>query len=173
MNNLLYLHGLYAVPMPEKLDALAHKARHVFAPKLDYFEHPDLYGWLLEEIDIYKIDYIVGSSAGGLMGYWLAKQKGLRALLFNPALSKVELRPDILRHTAHIPARDDYFFDIILGEQDDVISPESTRDYLAMHEAPAQYKVHALPALGHRIDLQTFAWALDTALGDSFTAQQP
>lgn len=157
--NLLYLHGLYSRPVPDKVAILAQKATQVIAPQLDYFTHPDLFGWLLEEMKVHQIDYIVGSSAGGLMAYWLGRKTGCKALLFNPALLRTALRPDILQHTQTLPAQRDYFFEVILGGKDDTIPPQTTLDFLAEHDLSTHYKVHFLPDLEHKIDLATFLWA--------------
>lgn len=158
--NLLYLHGLYSYPMPEKMDLLEQKAQNIFGPKLDYFTHPDLFGWLLEEMELRKIDYIVGSSAGGLMGYWLARQTGCNALLFNPALAKLDMRADILQHTQGEEAGKPYFIEVILGGKDDTIPPQTTIDFLAMNDKPEHYHIHFLPELEHKIDLKTFEWGV-------------
>jgi hypothetical protein len=159
--NLLYLHGLYSHPVPDKIALLAKKATQVVAPQLDYFNHPDLFGWLLEEMTKHQVDYLVGSSAGGLMAYWLGRVTGCKALLFNPALNRTDMRPDILKHTKTLLDNSRYFFDIIIGEQDDTIPPQSTLDFLELNDSPAHYKLHTLPALGHKIDLETFAWATE------------
>jgi len=157
--NLLYLHGLMGHPTPEKMAVLAEKATTVIAPQLDYYEHPDLFGWLLDELTLHKIDYIVGSSAGGLMGYWLARRIGCKALLFNPALEKMSMRPDILKHMADFVPTKPAFYDIVIGQKDDTIIPQTTIDFLQKNAEPTNYTLHFFPDLGHKIDLETFALA--------------
>lgn len=161
IKNLMYLHGLMGHPTPEKMNLLAPKTNTLYYPTLDYFNHPNLFGWLLEEVKKREIDYIVGSSAGGLMGYWLAKHTGCNALLFNPALAKFELRRDIAKYKTNLddlPAKS-YFLDIVIGEKDDTIIPQTTLDFLEKNENPQNYRLHFRTDLGHRIDIDTFAWA--------------
>ncbi len=157
---MLYLHGLMGYPTPEKMSLLAPKAENLYYPSLDYFNHPDLFGWLLGEVADKKIDYIVGSSAGGLMAYWLARRVGCKALLFNPALAKFSVRADITQHmTGYLPTQP-FFYDIVIGTEDDTIVPQTTFDFLATHDLPAHYQLHIREGLGHRIDIDTFSWAV-------------
>ncbi|MEO1655791.1 MAG: YqiA/YcfP family alpha/beta fold hydrolase, partial [Bacteroidota bacterium] len=97
-----------------------------------------------------------GSSAGGLMAYWLARYLDCKALLFNPALNFFKLRPDLQEWVADAPQNGNFYYHIVLGEKDDVVDPAQTLNYLEEKENQATYEIHPYPELGHRIDLDTF-----------------
>ncbi|GAB4395342.1 MAG: hypothetical protein OHK0053_02320 [Microscillaceae bacterium] len=157
--HLLYLHGLHARPHTDKVAYLAKYASRVSAPHLDYFQNEVLFSDLLGFCREEAVQVLVGSSAGGLMAYWLGQHLGLPALLFNPALMYRAMRSDIIEPAQ---AASDTFYYVVLGEQDEVIKPETTRRWLEVKSHPKNYCLDIRPALGHQIDLNTFQEAVDT-----------
>ena len=158
---IMYLHGLYSSPQADKVAILTAKCEVLLAPQLDYFEHPDLFGYIIGEAQASGIDFVVGSSAGGLMGYYLAQVLGIKALLFNPAIAKMNLRPDIVKHKAADFTKKSYFCQLVLGAKDETIVPQTTLDYLATHDVASNYAYHILPELEHKIPLDVFGWAVE------------
>lgn len=84
MKTLLYLHGLNSCLHDDRREALQSYDVEILAPSIDYEGTPDLLNIFVEK---YKsVDLIVGSSAGGLLGYYLSGILQIPAILFNPAL---------------------------------------------------------------------------------------
>ncbi len=164
MINLIYIHGLYSSPRMDKLAVLERFSDRLFAPYLDYEQDASIFPDLLNTCKKQAINYIVGSSAGGLMGYWLAKHLGCNALLFNPALKSFHKRPDIF--SPNDIKQSSYFLNIILGAKDDLILPHTTQHYLAIHEKAERYLLDWQEELGHTIDLETFKMVCEKYLPD-------
>ncbi|WP_154656974.1 YqiA/YcfP family alpha/beta fold hydrolase [Hugenholtzia roseola] len=156
---VLYIHGLDANPSAEKVEILKqYFGEQVFAPQLAYRQNlntfQDLKSFLEEKMKNNPVPtFIVGSSAGGLMGYWLAKHLGLSALLFNPALAYLSVFQTIDKEIKQILP---FWVYLVIGEQDEVITPDSTYDFLQNNENPAYYTIKKIENLGHRIDIETF-----------------
>lgn len=157
--NIIYIHGLMAVPSPDKMNILSKYASNLLAPQIDYLNNDKVFLDLLAMGNQQKIDVIVGSSAGGLMGYWLAKHWGCKALLFNPALAKLpqyKQRTDIFAppvvNFGDIVAP----YHIVLGALDEVVLPNETIDFLTKNENPAHYTLEKIDTLAHRIPLEVF-----------------
>ncbi|HAS40841.1 MAG TPA: hypothetical protein DCS93_10195 [Microscillaceae bacterium] len=152
--NLLYIHGLDSNPRPDKVAILEGIATNVWAPQLNYRENNNVFGELLSEAIRQDIHFIVGSSAGGFMGYWLSKHLNCNALLYNPALAFQSVIQQI------VPVEETQAYQgrcqIILGRQDNIIPPQSTIDYLQKNDPSAHYQIEIVEGLGHQIDLDTF-----------------
>ena len=154
--NLLYIHGLDSSPRPDKVAVLQTLATKVWAPQLDYRNNNNVFSELLKLAKSEQINFIVGSSAGGFMGYWLTRHLDCRALLYNPALAF----QSIIQQIAPLEEKQLHqaFYQIILGKQDDIISPQSTLDYLKEHDQPDNYQIETIQDLGHQIDMNTFEY---------------
>jgi predicted esterase YcpF (UPF0227 family) len=85
--NCLYIHGLDSSPLKEKLDILKGAGMNVFALHIDYRNQKNSYDLLENFAKKNEINFIVGSSLGGYIGFWLAEQLGIPCLLLNPALA--------------------------------------------------------------------------------------
>jgi len=109
-----------------------------------------------------KVKFIIGSSLGGYLGYWLAEDLGLPCLLFNPAMnyddvfySKIPTIED-----PKCPAR--Y---IVLGARDKTLKPKDTLKFLkANQREDLIQQTITCEWLGHQIDFKTFdqmvSWAV-------------
>ena len=160
MLNIIYLHGLESSPRPDKMAVLEALGDTLFAPQLDYFGNVSLFVEILEQSQNRAINFVVGSSAGGLMGYWLAKHLQCNSLLFNPALNYLGQRPDIFPPEGSL--LNQFFHQkLILGGKDAVINYHKTLKYLQESEASQNYSYEILPNLAHSIDLETFTWACE------------
>lgn len=160
MLNIIYLHGLESTPRPDKMEILEKLGDALFAPELDYFGNVSLFVEILEQSQNRKINFVVGSSAGGLLGFWLAKHLQCNSLLFNPALNYLAQRPDIFPPENLFTKRDFHQY-LILGQKDQVINHHKTLTYLKETEATKNYSYEILPNLAHTIDLEIFAWACE------------
>ncbi|MDO4881089.1 MAG: YqiA/YcfP family alpha/beta fold hydrolase [Capnocytophaga sp.] len=150
MIKVLYLHGLDSFLQEDRREVLSQYCQ-IEAPVLDYLHSTGLFEQLLEK---YKdITAIIGSSAGGLIAYYLAQKLQKPCLLFNPALS----------HHSQMPFP--HFFDknytqymqIVLGRQDEVISYEVSLKILLNDLSEKQdAEVHLINKMQHSYPISIF-----------------
>ncbi len=164
MINLMYIHGLHSQPRLDKIAILERYSDSLFAPHLDYENNANLFSYLLEEAREREINFVVGSSAGGLMGYWLGRYLGCTTILFNPALAFFQQRGDLHEIADLAPQDTHYYHQIVIGAKDDVVDPQSTVAYLEAQESEQNYRYEIRENLGHRIDIETFAYACEQYL---------
>ena len=143
--NIIYLHGLESKQGGPKVDFLSSKG-FVYAPSINYetLNYNDFYD-LLHFIG--EDDLIIGSSAGGYLADIIASHKGCNAILFNPALHSrsIKIDPEI-RYGYHYSHKV-----VILGEEDSVINPITTKAMLDGTEV-----VEVVKEMGHQIPLDIF-----------------
>jgi predicted esterase YcpF (UPF0227 family) len=146
---ILYLHGLLSSNQSPKVDWLK-KQHTVINPKLDYKNNGNTIFSELESIIIdNEVNFIVGSSMGGYLGYHLGNKLNVPTLLFNPSLApnKIEkpkvcyVKNETVLHT------------VILGEYDEVVSYQNTLNYLMKVNANLDYR---LMKIGHRTPFEVF-----------------
>jgi len=153
---ILYIHGLDSRPNPERISALEAVGHEVIAPDIDYRTQPQTYDRLRKMAREESIGFIVGSSLGGLMGYWLSRELGHPCLLFNPALY-------VSREEVFIDMQQDRGCEerwVVLGDEDDVVNPDESWAILQeeAHTALRQFVIRQ-QGLGHQIDRDTFVAA--------------
>lgn len=152
--NCLYIHGLDSSPLKEKLDILKTVGMVVFALHIDYRNQKNSYDLLLNFARKNQINFIIGSSLGGYLGFWLAEQLGLPCLLFNPALAYRSIDNVLVPPigASYCPLRI-----MVLGKQDDVVLPNTTIEWLeAFPRSNTIEKIFECHWLAHGIDLSTF-----------------
>lgn len=150
---ILYLHGLESPQGGEKVDFLATKS-FVHAPDLDY-TRADIFDFLIKTVNEFKPDYIIGSSMGGYSAFILGALYKIPVLAFNPALHSRTLEPafpDFVKE--HFPSE----FTVVLGEQDTVIAPNKTLDWLKDHVKDRWVKsdIQTVKTMGHRVPFSDF-----------------
>jgi len=153
MKKILYLHGLESGQGGPKVDFLS-KENYVFAPTMDY-TRKGLFTEIVQKVEEFDPDVIVGSSMGGYFGYMLAGLFKKKAVLYNPALHSRIFEPNVPSFAKkHIP--DDFV--VVLGDEDTVIPPNKTLDYLKDHlgQHVVSPKIERVKTMGHRVDLQVF-----------------
>ena len=157
MKNILYIHGLDSFPKPERLEILNRQSQ-THALHLDYQADTKSYQKLSDLIKSSSIDGIVGSSLGGLIGFWLSEAFTLPCLLFNPSLNAV-IPPSygIIQHYDNCPKRI-----IVLGQQDQVVNPWQTLDFLKDHPNDnCQQEILMNSKMGHEIPINYFKRYVD------------
>lgn len=111
----LYIHGLGAEINDEVKSALSDYK--LLYPQINYDGTTEPYYQCLKLIDENQIDFIIGHSIGGVMAYWLAKEKNIPALLLCPAFGDaytVYVSKSIKRNTPDMMA--------IIGTKDNEIN---------------------------------------------------
>ncbi len=148
--NILYIHGLNSAPNLERLKLLEAQGHQTYALHLDYENEPNTFEILKEYAIEHKIDFIIGSSAGGYIGYWLGQLLNIPQLLFNPAVAKRFIEYDV-------PYKINENFDlkswVVLGMRDDIVPYEGSLNFF---EGKANRRIIVCEWLAHRIDFQTF-----------------
>ena len=147
---ILYLHGLDSFLQEDRREVLLEYAQ-IEAPVLDYLNAPNLFQQLINE---YKdVNAIIGSSAGGLIAYYLAQKLDKHCLLFNPALC----------HYSKMPFP--HFFDknylkymqIVLGKQDEVIPYEESLKIISNDISEKQnIELHIINQMKHSYPISIF-----------------
>ena len=147
---ILFLHGLESSNKGEKVDFLKEQAE-VLAPKIDYQDEA-LEEKLMYIVENFRPDFIIGSSMGGYVGMLLANKYGIKNLLYNPAIHSRSIEPKLNRLNIIDP---NHFvdFNIVLGNQDDVIDPNVTESMLL--DAEVVCEIDRVD-MGHRIDYDVF-----------------
>ena len=147
MKKIVYLHGLESDPGGPKVSFLAEKGM-VYAPAMDY-ETLDLHEF------IYTLgvpDLIIGSSMGGYIADIIGSRLGVDVLLFNPALHSREIYFDFDGGVGYGGL--DYKRTIVLGTEDDVINPETTKKLWPIYDNSANFE--EIEGMGHRTPLDVF-----------------
>lgn len=150
----LYIHGLDSFPVPTKKQIMKDAGLSVVALHINYREQLAVYETLKDTAIRKKVKFIIGSSLGGYLAYWLAEDLGLPCLLFNPAM----IYDDVFY--SKIPTIDDpkctsrY---VVLGAKDKSLKPKDTLKFLKKHNrGNLNQQVVTCDWLGHQIDFKTF-----------------
>ncbi len=160
----LYIHGLDSYPVPEKNQIMKDTGLTVVALHINYREKLGVYETLKDTAIRKKVKFIIGSSLGGYLGYWIAEDLGLPCLLFNPAM----IYDDVFY--SKIPAIEDpkcpsrY---VVLGAKDKTLKPKDTIKFLkANKREDLNQQTITCEWLGHQIDYKTFDemvnWAVNS-----------
>ncbi len=145
--NILYLHGYNSVNINSRTEWLSTKG-NLTNPLMDYHNYVESYQYLDKIVVKNKIDIIVGSSLGGLLGFYLANYHNLKTVLLNPALIMGNvLRPD----NRQLATQAKHF--ISLGKHDDVIPPHTTKAVLK--EVKSNYFIKEYN-IGHKTTFDVF-----------------
>ena len=147
---ILFLHGLESSNKGKKVNFLKEQAE-VLAPKIDYQDEA-LEEKLMYIVENFRPDFIIGSSMGGYVGMLLANRYGIKNLLYTPAIHSRSIEPKLNRLNIIDP---NYFvdFNIVLGNQDNVIDPNVTESMLLDAEVVCEIE---RVDMGHRIDYDVF-----------------
>lgn len=124
----LYIHGFQSSPVPAKVQALEEIFGEVIAPHIDWEDEARRKGLFNELDQLIKnegVTHVIGSSMGGQMAFYLGTHNSIDTLCFNPAFG---IRYNDLGYELN---KD---FDcnvlIVLGQDDDVVDPERTLEFL-------------------------------------------
>ncbi|RLD83223.1 MAG: hypothetical protein DRJ07_07055 [Bacteroidetes bacterium] len=149
----VYIHGLDSEPLPGKMEIMKQAGLEVSALHLNYRENNNVYTELKELILDKKVEFIIGSSFGGMLGYWLSEELGIPSLLFNPAMVFQSVQVDLPKiQSFNCPMRI-----VVLGEQDDVVDPVKNKQFFfSKQRKDLTQKVLSCSWLGHSIDFQTY-----------------
>jgi hypothetical protein len=160
---ILYLHGLESKLSDTKRTVLEEFGK-VIAPDLDYKNNTEMFDFIMKTYKKEAIDCIIGSSMGGFMGYYVALELGIPALLFNPALPIRSINQVVPKNIA---PKENQRFSIILGSQDETVAAISNLKYFAQNLLPTiHFQIKIRPDLAHQIPLEIFEEECGAFLGN-------
>jgi hypothetical protein len=151
--NCLYIHGLHSDVNRDKVDIMAKYFDKVVARHIIYSREHNAYDMLREMCRDEGVNFIIGSSFGGYLGFYLSRELQLPSVLFNPALLFREQDNTYIKTPSQDPSPFSLF---VIGELDDVIPPASTEQIIRENDVEDNIHVVKCSWLGHRIDLGTF-----------------
>lgn len=148
----LYIHGLDSSPKEDKIAVLKSIGLEVVALHIDYrTEKEESYKQLKEFALENNVEFIIGSSMGGMWGFYLSEYLGVPCLLFNPAMhfSKFEIKHP--QRSGVCPLRF-----VVLGDQDESVDPVRNHNYFTtLPSHGTQQRIVRCHWLEHRISVAT------------------
>lgn len=150
----LYIHGLDSFPVPQKIQVLKDAGIEVFALTIDYRKEEKAYQILERYALENDINFIIGSSFGGYLGFWLSEKLGIPCLLFNPALAFRSIDTSLV---PTIEERNCPLRMMVLGIMDETVHPNLTLEWLNnFSKGTTEEKIITCHWLAHHIDIHTF-----------------
>ncbi|AWL79126.1 YqiA/YcfP family alpha/beta fold hydrolase [Capnocytophaga canimorsus] len=147
---ILYLHGLDSFLQDDRRAVLQQYAT-IYAPVLDYKNTPNLFEKLQEMY--HDVDAIIGSSAGGLVTYYLAQALQKPCLLFNPALTFRSEMPIATRFNRSYTQ----YMQIVIGLQDEVLPSWQSLELLRNDISENQnIEIHLINKMSHSYPIDIF-----------------
>ncbi len=158
-----YLHGYQGFVTDEKreyLDSLGD----CFAPTIDYDNAPTLVQDLMEQFTKEPIDFIAGTSLGGMLSYYLGLMLNVPVLMFNPAVIAIErLKPFLPEQLLKAVTNQRNL--IFTGLKDDVVEPQFQIDFVEnLKQQNANIEQIFYVDMTHLVTLQEFKKAFETFL---------
>lgn len=117
-----YLHGYQGFVTDEKRVYL-NELGDCYAPTIDYDNAPTLIQDLVAQFTKEPIEFIAGTSLGGMISYYLGLILNVPVLMFNPAVIAIErLKPFLSDELLNaVPQKQNMVF---TGLKDDVVEPK-------------------------------------------------
>ncbi len=165
----IYIHGLDSSPNLAKIDAMEKAGFETFALHLNYRDQADAYQILKEKIISEQIEFVVGSSMGGYLAYWLGADLGLPCLLLNPAMtfdySGKLIVPKLSEDNCP-------FRLVVIGAKDDVVDPTDSAAFFEKLSGKHYQRVIIANWMPHVVDNNSFNEFINWAKFSYFNQQQ-
>ena len=118
----IYLHGYQGYVTDEK-KAFLNQFGDVYAPNIEYDNNPNVLFELYDEFKDQKLDFVSGTSLGGILVYHLALLLDLPCLLLNPAVTAMEQVKDFIPKEAFTIEPSKKIL-VLVGMKDSIVNPE-------------------------------------------------
>lgn len=160
--NAIWMHGMGGKPNQEKIALMETYGLKMHALHLDYSREPQRFEILRDYCKEHQIEFLVGSSFGGFLGFWLSEELGLPCLLLNPAVSlrgKRKTKPNLNQEISKLCL-------VAVGGLDDKIDPQRTLKFMEKDKREGKTILTKLyPNENHGFTMETFEeiliWALE------------
>jgi len=126
---ILYLHGLESKGLSDEKERMI---RDAFEQKV--MIHKPVYDYSRTSFDVIEEmactinpDLIIGSSLGGKLAFVISQLQNSKAIMFNPAIAKMEL-DQVIRMPVLTTVTKHHFF--VFGARDTTVSMKDTIDFL-------------------------------------------
>lgn len=118
----VYLHGYQGFVTEEK-KAFLDDFGEIYAPFVDYDNQPTILIELYEKFKEEKLDFVSGTSLGGVLIYHLALLLDVPCLLLNPAVTAIDqVKAFIPRGAFEIKPTNKIY--VLIGMKDQIINPK-------------------------------------------------
>ncbi len=147
-----YIHGFESKGLTEeKREKLEALGLEVIAPLFDFRKERNILYRITEEVRMEKPGFLIGSSMGGRMAFYISNRLNVPALLFNPALKsgmidEIQPVPKDFRELILNP-----YQQFIFGARDTTVVPASTKAFLEDKYPGTPIREKMLPELEHQI----------------------
>lgn len=158
-----YLHGYQGFVTDEKREYL-ETLGDCYAPTIDYDTDSTIIQELLHKFQQEPIEFIAGTSLGGMISYYLGMMLNIPVLMFNPAVIAIErlkpFLPEVLLNG--IPSKQNVVF---TGLKDDVIEPKLQIEFVEnLQKQNGNIEQFFDAEMTHLVTLQEFEKAFQTFL---------
>lgn len=160
MKKILYLHGLNSTLQEDRRKVLENYTLEILAPQIAYEKKG------IELVEKMAHQYacaqaIIGSSAGGLLAYYLSAVLSVPALIFNPAMPFAQQIPKLPSTISR-----NKFLLAVLGARDKVINPHESFQLLNTFENENHMlEIHWRAAMEHSFPISVFNEECDYFFG--------
>lgn len=114
----LFVMGYDSNPADEKEEVLKRAGLDVVTITLTYKEEPDPYTVVREYAVELQPEFIIGTSLGGFVAFWIAEELGIPCLLVNPPMEAKRIGHSPYSGSLKCPLRL-----VALGQKDRVVNP--------------------------------------------------
>lgn len=154
----LYIHGLESNGLTqEKSDLLAPLDLSIIAKVYPFKRDKELLADIEQDIFENMPNFLIGSSLGGGLAFYLSNKHNLPALLFNPALHFTRLQQYQNIPSVYLKYPKNKLQHVVFGEFDDIITPGTTIDFLSKNYPEDKLDYEIVIGMQHQIPASVFA----------------
>jgi len=151
----VYLHGYQGFVTDEKKEFL-NQIGNIYAPTIDYDTDYTILHRLYEQFRNEKLDFVSGTSLGGILSYHLALLLNVPCLLLNPAVTAMNQIESFIPQEAlsKLPQKE---VTVLVGMKDEVIEPKFQLSFFeSINKQTNNIRILINDNLEHLVPLENF-----------------
>ena len=157
----IYLHGYQGYVTQEKKSFL-DQIGEIYAPNIDYDQNPTIINDLFEQFKDQNLDFVAGTSLGGILVYHLAILLDVPCFLLNPAVTALDQIKQFIPSQAFEKEYDAKMM-VITGMKDEIVSPKQQISFFEKkYSNSSQLFIIQDVNLGHFVPYDTFEDSFET-----------